>query len=57
MEMFSAQRIESSSGAQMKCVVLGIVEKLCGAVRACTEPGDTRIQVRFPLTPANESSP
>jgi hypothetical protein len=38
-------------------VVLGIVEKLCGAVRACTEPGDTRIQVRFPLTFANESSP
>jgi hypothetical protein len=37
-------------------VALGIVEKICGAIRTCSEPGDMRIQVRFPITPANERS-
>ena len=54
--MFSAQRVVSPSERRWKCVVLGIVEKLCGAIRACSEPGHTRIQVRFPMTPAYESS-
>ena len=57
MEMFSAQRVESPSERRWKCVALGIVDKPCGAIRACSEPGDTRIQVRIPITPANESSP
>jgi hypothetical protein len=55
--MFSAQRVESPSERRWKCVALGIVDKPCGAIRACSEPGDTRIQVRIPITPANESSP
>ena len=66
MEMFSAPRVEAPCGAQMDfdrvvtalgCVALGIVEKLGGAVRVFSEPRDTRIQVRFPITLANESSP
>ena len=57
MEMFSAQRVESPSERGWKSVTLRIVDKRCGAISACSEPGDTRIQVRFPITPANESSP
>jgi hypothetical protein len=39
--MFSAQRVESLFGAQMESVALRIVEKRCGAIRACSQPGDT----------------
>jgi hypothetical protein len=55
--MFSAPRVESPSERRCKCVALGIVERLCGAFRICSEPGDTSIQVRSPMTPDNESSP
>jgi hypothetical protein len=56
-EMSSAPRVESPSERRWICVALGIVEKLCGALRVCSEPGDTRMQVGFPMIPANESSP
>jgi hypothetical protein len=55
--MSSAPRVESPFGAQMDMCGPGIVEKLCGALRVCSEPGDTRMQVGFPMIPANESSP
>jgi hypothetical protein len=55
--MSSAPRVESPSERRWICVALGIVEKLCGALRVCSEPGDTRMQVGFPMIPANESSP
>jgi hypothetical protein len=55
--MFSAQRVESHSERRWKCVALGIVEKICSAIRARSVPGDMRIQIRFQITPANESSP
>jgi hypothetical protein len=55
--MSSAPRVESPFGGRCKCVALGIVEKLCGALRVCSEPGDTRMQVGFSMIPANESSP
>ena len=55
--MFSAQRVESPSERGWKCVTLRIVDKLCGAIRARSVPGDMRIQIRFQITPANESSP
>jgi hypothetical protein len=54
--MFSAQRVKSVFGAQME---------MCGAgdrrgalrrySRVRSESGDTRFQVRFPMTPADES--
>jgi hypothetical protein len=64
--MFGAPRVEPPLGAQMDfervvsalgCVALGIVEKLGGAIRDFSEPGDARIQVSVPMRPANESAP
>ncbi len=50
--MFSAQRVESPSERGWKSVTLRIVDKRCGAISACSEPGDTRMQVGFPMIPA-----
>ena len=55
--MFSAQRVESPSERGWKCVTLRIVEKRCGAIRVRSESDDTLFQVRFPMTPADESLP
>jgi hypothetical protein len=49
--VFCAQRAGSPWECRWKYVMFGIVEKMCGAVRACSEPGDARTHARFPMTP------
>ena len=64
--MFRAPRIEHPFGAQVAIgrlasalgwEILGIVGKHGGDIRAFSELGDMRFQVRLPLSPAYESIP
>jgi hypothetical protein len=63
MQIFTAPRIEPPFGAQVAiervASALGweIVGNLCGDIRAFSELGDMRFQVRLPISPAYESAP
>ena len=64
--MFRALRIEPPFGAQtaiervasaLGWEILGTVGNLGGDMRAFSELGDMRFQVRLPISPAYESEP
>jgi hypothetical protein len=62
MRMFTAPRIEPPFEARVaiervaSALVWGIVGTLGGDIRAFSELGDMRFQVRLPITPAYESA-
>ncbi len=66
MQIFTAPRIEPPLGAQVAIErvasalgweIVGIVGKLGGEIRAFSELGGMRFQVRLPISPAYESAP
>jgi signal transduction histidine kinase len=53
---FTTKKVGKGTGLGLDISYRVVVEKLGGDIRVCSEPGDTRFEVRLPVSPGAGSS-